>query len=201
MKTTLRSLLMILISSGLAISVQAATLQMPCTMTMMKTGEMLVQSLSNQGSPMTLEENEDIGYAELSFHDDLAPGTEIEVWPAVQGDVPPWEIPGDQLHFGRNIWITDDRTGDLVRFDVTGIAGAWQREELPNLGFVLRITAPESEEGLEQAQVSGLAGAKDISLVYHVGPVKPPKHRLDRVRDDPPSGKTPRSEDQSEKPE
>ena len=124
-------------------------------------------------------------------------GTEIELWPQIAGEVPPWELPSGSIPFDRKSWVTDERTGSLVRFDVTDIARAWEAGSTENLGFVLRIANVEdlAEQAPAGQQAVNLMSPKQLTLIYHIQPVRPPK--VDEVpREELPTGKTPKNEDQ-----
>src|SRR5262245_17236740 len=82
----------------------------PCTLTEAKTGLATIRQaiVGKESSTITVQENEDIVFAELDFEETLEPGTELEIWPAVDGEVPPWNLVGDDFPFPRNLWITDE---------------------------------------------------------------------------------------------
>jgi len=150
------------------------------------------QGLAKDATAVTVHEHDEIIFAELHLEQELQQGLEVELWPAVEGDVPPWEL--ESIPFHRNFWITEERTGSFLRFDVTDVARAWESGSFPNLGLVLRIVT-ETQEATEQANAPSLAGAKDVTLTYYIQPL----HSLPQDQDghvDPPSGKTPRTERQ-----
>jgi hypothetical protein len=176
--------------------VQAAEVHVPFTLSADKSGFAIAQAADFQAeaTTITLQENEEIVFAELNFQDELPPGTEIELWPAVDGETPPWELVGDDFPFPRNLWLTDERTGSFIRFEVTEVVRAWQSGELANLGFLVRI--PE-EPGVEAGQSASarITRAKEAVLTYHVLPVRPPK--ASESPEEPPARTTPRVEDGS----
>jgi hypothetical protein len=176
MKAVLGVLLICITSAGWLGDVSAERQSVPCSV-MEGTDGLLVQTAGAlaQEPTIVLRENEDIIFAKLYFYDDLDVGTEVEIWPAVEGEVPPWEFDPSEVPFTRNIWILDERTDDLVQFDVTQIVRMWQREELPNLGFVVRVVTDGEEETEEQAALAALAGSKDFHLIYSIEPVRPPR--------------------------
>lgn len=155
-------------------------------------GTIAVQTggVAQMSETLTIHENEEIVFADLTFNDELAAGIEIEVWPQVEGETPPWDLSGESFPFERNLWITDERTGSFVRFDVTSIVRAWESEQIPNLGFVLRITNEEDlgEEPQSASQLTFKA-PKNVTLNYHILPVRPPK---DVVQPPPNDGKDPK---------
>jgi hypothetical protein len=158
----------------------ARTNAVPCTIQLEKQGLLAVQT-EGPGAlteTLTIHENEAIDFADLTFEDELPYGTEIEVWPAVEGETPPWDLTGESFPFRRNLWITDERTKTLVRFDVTAIVRAWESEQIPNLGFVLRITNDEEtqEEGAQTGtpQYAFKQPAK-ATLTYSISAFRPPK--------------------------
>jgi len=157
----------------------ARTVALPCLVTSDAKGSLLAQAgdLKTEAATLTILENEEIVFAEFFFQDELQVGTEIELWIQVEGETPPWELPEGSTPFDRNFWITDERTGSLVRFDVTPIVRAWEAESLPNLGFVLRITNADELDGQSASTGVGpsLALAKEATLVYHIQPVRQPK--------------------------
>lgn len=108
----------------------------------------------------------EIEFAEFSFHDNLPAGTEIELWPQVDGETPPWDLPKESLPFYRSLWVTDERTGTLARFDVTEITKAWQRGDLPNLGFVLRTMTDIEEDALQSAVPVNFSSPKSAVLRF-----------------------------------
>lgn len=152
-------------------------------------GVLTVQALEAEGT-VTISQNDQIVMAELQFEDALPAGMEIEVWPVLEGEVPAWDRVGPEFPFNRNLWVTDERTGNVVRFDVTQIARAWQDQSLPNLGFVFR-TVSDAEGASQRTELMALDGVTDVSLVYHLLPAQPAKGS-----GNPHTGKTPRTERQ-----
>jgi hypothetical protein len=143
----------------------AETVVVPCTLGLDKPGLLSIQTsgLAADGTTVTIQENEEIVFAELSYHDDLPPGTRIELWPMVEGEPPAWEM--EDPPFDRNLWVTDERTETLVRFDVTPIVRAWEQGDLPNLGLVTRIV---ETAGVESAAGAAFNAPKEAILVYHI---------------------------------
>jgi hypothetical protein len=185
---------------GLTAVASARTVSVPCQVGINSKGSLHAQvaGLESEGTIVTIEENEAIVFAEFSMDDELEPGAEVELWPQVDGETPPWELAEGSLPFDRNFWIMDERTGSLVRFDVTAIVKAWQAEALPELGFVLRITNAEdlSEQVPEGGGNPTLALAKQAQLTYHIQAIRPPKSKESDTPDEArPSGKRPRAED------
>ena len=169
-----------------ALSAHAYELRIPCSMKVDKSGLGIVRAseLQTESTDITLQENEEVVFAELNFQDELAPGTEVEIWPAVAGETPPWELVGDDFPYARNLWITDERTGAFIRFEVTDIARAWQAGNLANLGFVIRVTS-QTGEASQQSLSMLLSLAKDVALTYHVLPVRSPKVAMEGDESDP----------------
>ena len=168
------------------LAVHALEHRVPCSLNLDKSGIATIRAaeMQTEATTFTLQENEEIVFAELNFEEELAPGTELEIWPAVSGETPPWELVGEDFPFARNIWITDEETGSFVRFEVTDVVRAWQANELANLGFVVRITS-EPGEASEQSALAALDSAKEVTLIYHVVPVRAPKTVLEERESDP----------------
>jgi hypothetical protein len=183
-------LMMCVVSWVAAIGAQASTIQPPLVIESTDRGVITIQDTEDAGT-LTISQNDQIVMAELQFEDALPVGLEIEVWPVLEGEVPAWDLVGPEFPFDRNLWITDERTGNVVRFDVTQIARAWQDQSLPNLGFVFRTVSDADEEG-QQTELMALDGATEFSLVYHLLQVRPLKDS-----GDPHTGKAPRTERQS----
>lgn len=173
----------LLAASFLATSGEARTVSVPCGVSPIggtgvspETG-----SLDEGGTLVTLEANEGIVFAEFAVEAEYPAGTEIELWPQVEGETAPWDLPAEELPFDRNFWVTDDRTGTLLRYDVTAIARAWHAGTLPNLGFVLRViedSAPEAPGGVgAESQSSALPVSG--TLTYHIQAVREPRAKAD----------------------
>lgn len=113
---------------------------------------------------------DEIVLALFSFEDGLPAGTEVEVWPQIEGELPPWEVGGGLEGYGRNFWTMDDRTGTYVQFDVTKIVKAWTAGTIPNLGFVVRVL--EDSDG--QRPASGAVTAKNLKLTLYTEANDPP---------------------------
>lgn len=126
---------------------------------------------------------DEIVIALFSFDDGLPAGTEVEVWPQIEGELPPWEVGGGLEGYGRNFWTMDDRTGTYAQFDVTKIVKAWAAETIPNLGLIVRVL--EDSEG--QRPASGTVTAKNFKVTLYT------------EANDPPDG-APRREGQARKP-
>jgi len=150
-------------------------------------GKVSAQAGASSLLPDTLivHDNEEIVFADLTYSEDLPSGTEIEVWPVIEGEVPPWDLVGtESFPFQRNLWITDEETGSYVRFDVTDIVRAWEEEQIPNLGFVLRNTTDSETSqpvGLESSQTP--SKPINATLTFHMVAVRPPKDVLVAPRD------------------
>lgn len=137
-------------------------------------GEKLVASPGGLAYGVSLPERTTAGggqvsFALFSFEDALPAGTEVEVWPQIQGDVPPWDGGGNLDGLGRNFWIMDERTGSVAQFDVTKIVSAWDAGTLPNLGFLIRVI---QDAGAQQA-ASLAVTAKEFTLTLHIQPNDP----------------------------
>lgn len=158
-------------------------------------GDKLVASLGGSAYGVSLPERTTAGggqvsFALLSFEDALPAGTEVEVWPQVEGDVPPWDGGGNLDGFGRNFWIMDERTGSVAQFDVTKIVSAWDAGTLPNLGFLIRVI---QDTGTQQAANLAVT-AKEFTLTLHIQP-NDPVGGPGGVRKDVRRGKVPRVHD------
>lgn len=149
----------------------------------------------HSSTAMVLNENEDIVFAEFSFEEDLAPGTELEVWPSVEGEILPWDLDEGTLSFPRNFWIVDDRSGSLARFDVTEIVRAWHYESLANLGLVLRVSNQVEESGSQAERFPLLGLVRNVTLTYHTQPVRPPTRVTGSTSESEHSGKSPNAQD------
>jgi len=114
------------------------------------------------------DEEEEVVFAEFSFEDDFPIGTEIELWPQVEGESAPWELSREEFPFYRNLWTVDSRTGSLIRFDVTEIVQAWNSESLANNGFVLRVIDEAEEPQLNASTPEAIVPVGAI-LRYRTG--------------------------------
>jgi hypothetical protein len=125
---------------GTSLDGLARKMEIPCETLWSAEGFTVVQS-DNNSSLAGLENSspESFVFVEFTHSAELPPGSLLEVWPRVEGDVPPWDLPPEQLPYDRVLWVMDERTGSLARFDVTPIARAWARGELPNAGLVVRL--------------------------------------------------------------
>jgi hypothetical protein len=142
-RVTMRLSLALLLGIGVFATSPAVaeTIEVPCQLRPSgESGVFTVETSSGtaiQTEPITIEAHEDLVFAELTFHEELPAGTEVEIWPVLEGETPAWELATPPVD--RNVWITDERTESLVRFDVTAIVRAWERGDFPNLGLTVRL--------------------------------------------------------------
>ena len=180
------TLSMVLFGVGLALGASAAPREFLCSIQNQSGTTLQISTTEEIAGESVLLENEVIVLAEFSLHDALPAGTQVEIWPQVEGEVAPWDLDPEAFPFRRDLWTTDERTESLLRFDVTAIARAWQAAELPNLGFVLRIIDQPEVEGQAAGQPSagGFKSPKGAVLVLHGAAVRPPKDDpTDKQRD------------------
>lgn len=139
--------------------------------------------LADIAGPSTLQSfvSTNVDYVEVWFESPLPTLTEVELWPAMlneAGEVVPYR------GMARGVWITDDRTGPLVRFDITDIFLAWQRNELENHGVVIQVS-----ESNEESQARGFSEAMSLHLVVREAPGEneeergSPRDRRSRIGD------------------
>lgn len=79
---------------------------------------------------------------ELTFQADLGVGEEVELWVAGSTETLPWDQEG-QHRIG--IWTADERTGTLVRFDVTELQELVRTSREP-LRLLIRRSPDEDGE-------------------------------------------------------
>lgn len=92
-------------------------------------------------SSADFEADETVFAARFSTTCTLPPGTEVELWPIAADGASP------DSSFGRNLWITSEKTGELVTFDLTRIVLAWEAGILPNNGVMLVIAGEVTSNG------------------------------------------------------
>lgn len=198
MRSTLMLALTAALFAGPVSSALARTQEVPCLLGTGEKGLLVVSTAKTDGGgSLVIRENEQIVFAEFSLLDELPVGAEVELWPQVEGDVLPWDLPLGEVPFERNFWITDERTGALLRYDVTQIARAWEAGTLPNLGFVLRIVNGDElgEQGFTESP-GAFRSPKQATLSYRIQPVRPPlKSSPPQERDQ--RGKDRRAENES----
>lgn len=93
-----------------------------------------------------LQAGYEIQYAEVTFIlPDSPAGEEFDLYavsrswsPASVGWDNPWTTPGGDFRGERiGSWVTDERTGDLVKFEVTEAVKAFAQDALENYGFIV----------------------------------------------------------------
>jgi hypothetical protein len=80
----------------------------------------------------------------LELHVALEPGQEVELWQDTGTERKPWERRED-YGLRKAHWVADERTGSLVRLDVTGLVRRWMAEPgVKHPDLLIRI-APDGE--------------------------------------------------------
>jgi len=102
--------------------------------------------------------------AELRFRAEAIAGDEVELWLDLGDGSRPWEVEGDTPPQPVAKWLVDDRTGLLVRFDVTGILDVWGVSRAASGDLLLRLCGADGEQ-----KELILADVLDIRLVVHLG--------------------------------
>ena len=130
---------------------------------------LITELLTTPATPEVIS-GEAIVFAEIRFFDELPIGTEVELWPASTDSA------SVDSTYGRIVWTTDARTGQLVRFDVTRIVRAWESAVLPNHGLIIRL----SDEGIQpgdQIIKIGDEFTRELALADAVKKMRGPKDR------------------------
>jgi len=86
-----------------------------------------------------------VAYAELTFEADVAEGVEIELWEDPGDGSRPWER--QQSGIDRRLWVTDNRSLNLVRFDVTDLVQGWLKGQANN-GVLIRVAPGHGQKDL-----------------------------------------------------
>lgn len=76
----------------------------------------------------------------------LEPGQEVELWQDTGTERLPWERYED-YGLRKAHWLADERTGSLVRLDVTGLLRGWLAETETGSKLLIRL-APDGEEAV-----------------------------------------------------
>ena len=97
--------------------------------------------------------------AYLELHMALEPGQEVELWLDTGTERKPWERRED-YGLRKAHWVADERTGSLVRLDMTELVRTWTAApEAKHPKLLIRV-APDGEGIVTDLRPTGLAKAK-----------------------------------------
>lgn len=97
-----------------------------------------------------------LSMADFSFQAQVSPGQQVELWLDDEGSVLPWKRDPVDKSLRKGLWIVDERTGPLVRFDLTRLVRAAVHDKKPLPGLYFRLVPDDdgNDQDLRTAEVA-----------------------------------------------
>lgn len=88
---------------------------------------------------MAIPTGKHVAFSSVSFHAQVSPGQFLELWLDDGGGTLPWKRDPIDRSLRQGSWVVDERTGSMVRFDITSIVGKALRDKDSLPGLLIRL--------------------------------------------------------------
>lgn len=118
--------------------------------------ETQTQHLEMDPLTVSVPSGESLSMTVISFQAQVSPGQQVELWLNDEGSVLPWKRNPVDRSLRKGLWIVDERTGTLVRFDLTRLARAAVRDNEPLPGLYFRLSPDDdgNDQDLSAAETA-----------------------------------------------
>jgi hypothetical protein len=94
----------------------------------------------------SVPEGRALSLAQLAFQAQVSPGQLLELWVDDGGEGLPWSRNPVDRSLRKGLWVVDERTGNLVSFDITSLIRRAVSEERRMQGLYIRLIADDDGE-------------------------------------------------------